>query len=411
MSLGQPSTFERQVRQKLESALSDTPVVLLQGARQVGKTTLTRTFATYSYFTLDNAATLGLAKSDPTGFIAGLPEKSVIDEIQLAPELLPAIKERVDNNRKPGMFLLTGSANVLLLPKVSESLAGRMDIIVLSPLSQSEIAGTQPTFIADAFQKRTPKHTGGIAKTELCKRILEGGYPEPRQRQGERRQDWFDAYLTTILSRDIRDLANIEGMAQLPRLLALLAARSANLLNLSDIGNSAKIPYTTLQRYMALLEATFLVKLIPAWSNNLTNRFVKAPKLYLLDSALTAALLGADENQLERNSTLYGALLETFAVNELHKLASWSQVKSKPFHFRTHTQHEVDVVLERMNGECIGVEIKASSTVTPKDFRGLQTLQSSMPERFVTGIILYTGDKVLPFGEGLSAAPITALWA
>lgn len=404
-------SIDRLMRLKIEEALTDTPVILLHGARQVGKTTLAKSFENREYYTLDNNTTLTAAKNDPTGFIRGLPEQCTIDEIQLAPELLPAIKEQVDNNRKPGRFLLTGSANVLLVPKASESLAGRMEIIALHPLAQTEIAGTNTQLIPQAFNQQPVKHGGAISKTDLIKRILEGGYPEPRNRNPNRRQAWFDAYLTTILTRDVRDLSNIEGLSQLPRLLALLGARSANLLNLADLANNANIAYSTLQRYMTLLEAIFLVQLVQPWSGNLTSRLVKSPKVYLIDTALIAALLGANQAQLEVNPVLYGGLLETFVMNELRKLASWSDMQPKIFHFRTQAKQEVDVVLERANGQLLAFEVKASATVTMSDFKGLKILQTAIPDRFVHGAVLYTGDKVIPFGDNLSAIPLTALWA
>lgn len=403
-------TVARAIRPKIEEALSDTPVILLHGARQVGKTTLVRSFTNYEYFTLDNATTRALAQTDPTGFIQGLPKNSIIDEIQLVPELMPAIKERIDNNRQAGTFLLTGSANVLLIPKASESLAGRMEILTLAPLSQSEIANTNNTFIDNLFNNKTIVHNGAINKADLTKRMLQGGYPEARTRNEKRRQAWFEAYITTILTRDVRDLANIEGIAQLPRLLALIAARNSNLLNLSDIANNANIAYTTLNRYMALLEATFLIRLVQPWSGNFTNRLVKSPKVYLIDTALITALLGINQTNLELNP-LYGNLLENFIVSELHKLASWSDTNPKAYHFRTQAQQEVDVILESTNGQLLALEIKASATVTPSDFKGLKTLQAQTSDRFVHGAVLYTGDKIIPFGERLSAIPLTALWA
>ncbi len=400
----------RLMRPQIEESLLDTPVVLLHGARQVGKTTLAKSFPDRLYSTLDNATTLAAARSDPTGFIAGLPAQSVIDEIQLAPELLPAIKERVDNNRHAGAFLLTGSANVLLLPKASESLAGRMEIIALEPLAQTEIAGTNSRLIDRAFDGQTALHSGAITKLELTSRMLSGGYPEPRTRSDKRRKAWFDAYLTTILTRDVRDIANIEGIAQLPRLLGLLAARSAGLLNTADLANNVNIPYSTLQRYLALLQATFLVRLVQPWSGNFSSRLVKSPKVYLLDTALMAALLGADEALLLINSNLYGSLLETFVMGELQRLASWSEARPRSFHFRTSNQQEVDVILERANGELLGFEVKASASVSASDFKGLKTLQLESGERFKHGAVLYSGAQIVPFGDRLSAIPITALW-
>ena len=400
----------RLMRPQIEESLLDTPVVLLHGARQVGKTTLVKSFPDRLYLTLDNATTLAAARSDPSGFIAGLPPQSVIDEIQLAPELLPAIKERVDNNRRAGAFLLTGSANVLLLPKASESLAGRMEIIALEPLAQTEIEGTNSQLIDRAFSGQTVLHSGAITKLELTSRMLSGGYPEPRTRSAKRRKAWFDAYLTTILTRDVRDIANIEGITQLPRLLGLLAARSAGLLNSADLANNANIPYSTLQRYLALLQATFLVRLVQPWSGNFSSRLVKSPKVYLLDTALIAALLGADEALLLVNPNLYGSLLETFVMCELQRLASWSDARPRSFHFRTSNQQEVDVILERANGELLGFEVKASASVSASDFKGLKVLQLETGERFKHGAVLYSGAQIVPFGDRLSAIPITALW-
>ena len=398
-------------------ALCDTPVVLVQGARQTGKTTLVEaisaeTTPARAYVTLDSATVLAAAKSDPEGFVRGLPETVALDEIQHAPELFPAIKRAVDQDRRPGRFLLTGSANVLLLPKLSESLAGRMEVISLWPLSQGERDQTDPRGIVDvlfsdgeALPSRPSQDVGNLQE-----RMLAGGYPEALTREGQRRQDWFDAYVTTILQRDVRDLSNIEGLTTLPRLLTLLATRIGGLLNVADIGRSLSLPYTTLTRYMSLLEALFLLHPLPAWSTNLGKRLVKSPKLFFVDTGLAAALIGCDEARLAREATLRGALFEHFVVTELAKQATWSAARPHLFHFRTTAGEEVDIVLERRSGEIVGVEVKASSTVGADDFRGLRRLQQMAGSRFMRGVVLHTGDEALSFGDRLEALPMGSLW-
>ena len=398
------------------AALGDTPVVLVQGARQTGKTTLVEAISAEAtparaYVTLDSATVLAAAKSDPEGFVRGLPETVALDEIQHAPELFPAIKRAVDQDRRPGRFLLTGSANVLLLPKLSESLAGRMEVISLWPLSQGERDETDPCGLVDALFSEGPlPHRPCPDVAELHERMLAGGYPEALTREAQRRQDWFDAYVTTILQRDVRDLSNIEGLTTLPRLMTLLATRIGGLLNVADIGRSLSLPYTTLTRYMSLLEALFLLHPLPAWSTNLGKRLVKSPKLFFVDTGLAAALIGCDEARLAREPTLRGALFEHFVVSELAKQATWSTTRPHLFHFRTTAGEEVDIVLERRSGEIVGVEVKASTTVSADDFRGLRALQKIAGSRFTRGVVLHTGNEALAFGDGLEALPMGSLW-
>lgn len=401
---------------QLTEALSDSPVVLLNGARQTGKSTLTQWIATEihpaRYITLDDAGMLAAIRHDPAGFISGLEGNVVIDEVQRTPELFLAIKAAVDRNRKPGRFLLTGSANVMLLPRLSESLAGRMEIITLWPFSQGEIEDVKEGFV-DALFEDTLFSPIKIKENRdsIIQKILTGGYPEALYRKTSARQKaWFSSYITTILQRDVRDLANIEGLTIMPRLLSLLAARSATLLNFAEISRSIGMPQSTLKRYMSLLETTFLVQTLPAWFTNLSKRLVKAPKLILNDTGLTAHLIGLNEERMKTDAGIFGQLLENFVVMELKKQISWSYTQPQIFHYRTQTGQEVDIVLENAAGKVVGIEVKASSTVTGRDFKGLHALSEAIGKRFHRGIVLYTGIENIPFSAWLHALPISYLW-
>lgn len=407
--------IRRNITSNLLDALDDTPVVLLNGARQTGKSTLVKSIAEgehpAAYFTLDDVSVLAAVHRDAAGFISGLDGPVVIDEIQRAPELFVAIKSEVDKNRRPGRFLLTGSANIMLLPRLSESLAGRMEILSLWPFSQGEMDRVKETFVDILFEKNLPRF---ILKKEnrigIFDRIVAGGYPEAVSRLSlVRRKAWFDSYIATILQRDVRDIANIDGLAAMPRLLSLIAARSPSLLNFAELSRTTAIPQTTLKRYMMLLEATFLVQNLQAWSGHLGKRLVKASKLILCDTGLMAHLLGASRERIV-SAGLTGPLLENFVVMELRKQMTWSNILPKMFHFRTQTGQEVDIVLEDPSGRLVGIEVKASETVTAKDFNGLKALAEIAGSNFIRGIILYTGDKSIPFGTDLHVLPVHAIW-
>jgi predicted AAA+ superfamily ATPase len=408
--------FTRHLQQSLQAALADTPATLLVGARQTGKSTLCESVAVGEhrarYLTFDDAAVLAAARADPGGFVAGLDTPVVLDEIQRAPELFPALKLAVDRRRQPGRFLLTGSANVLMLPRVAESLAGRMEVLTLWPLSQGEIGGVREGFIDAVFAAALslPK-SPGLSRSEILGRALRGGYPEPLQRSDpRRRRAWFGSYITTILQRDVRDISNIEGLAALPRLLTILGARAASLLNYAELSRSAAMPQSTLKRYIDLLEATFLIRIVPAWSSNRAKRLMKTPRLLLTDTGLLAYLTGLTEARLEEDTNLAGALLENFVAMELTKQASWSEIHPEICHYRTLAGQEVDLVLEGDDGRIVGVEVKASAAIGTGDFKGLASLREASGRRFHRGIVLYTGTEALPFGDKLYALPISALW-
>lgn len=406
--------IKRNIELLLLQAMADTPVVLINGARQTGKTTMVRALAKSRgarYFTLDNATTLSAAVQDPIGFLRELPGPVVIDEIQKAPDLFPAIKLVVDEQRDPGRFLLTGSANVLTLPHLSESLAGRMEIIPLYPFSAGELAGKQDDFVHALFERRMDSRASGESLEALAERMVRGGYPEAQQRNtAERRDAWFASYISTILQRDVRDLARVDALHALPNLLKLVAVRSSGLLSMADLARDGGMAHTTLTRYFALLETVFLVHRLPAWSVNLGKRLVKAPKTHLVDIGLACHLLGVDKTRLLADRMLLGRLLESFVVGELRKQLSWTRGRITMHHYRTSAGAEVDVILERADGMTCAVEIKASATVGTADAASLRSLRDQLGNRFCAGAILYPGREIIPLGDRIHAIPVSHLW-
>lgn len=407
--------YSRHLAGRVREALSDTPVVCVVGARQVGKTTLVRWLADSDfparYITLDDPSRLASATADPVAFLSALDGPVILDEIQRVPALLEEMKAEVDRDRSPGRFLLTGSANVLVLPELSRALVGRMEVLTLWPLSQGEISGSKERFAERLFAASLPRRVSLIQGQTILGRCLAGGYPEPLGRSRTRRASWFDSYLNTILQRDVRDLAQIDGLAMMPRLFELLAHRSASVVNFSEISRTAGIPQSTLKRYFALLENTFLIRTVPAWARNPTKRLAKSPKLYIVDSGLLSRFAGWTEAALKRDRRQTGPLLESFVAMELTKQISWTPSLRKLYHFRTATGREVDLVLEDETGRLVGVEVKASKSVGADDFRGLQTLRDAAGDRFHRGVVLYEGSDRLPFGKSLDALPIDWLWS
>ncbi len=399
----------------MREAQADRAVVLLNGARQVGKSTLARSLAAASgarYVTLDDATVASAARSDPEGFVNASSSPLVIDEVQRAPDVFLAIKASVDRDRRPGRFLLTGSANALLLPQLADALVGRMEIVSLWPLSQGEIIGEIDGFVDALFGRHAPTVTtakpGGRT---LLERVLRGGYPEAVATSSvDRRAAWFSAYVTTLLARDVRELARIDTLTDLPRLVGLVAARPMALLNYAELARSTGLPQTTLKRYMALLQTVFLIRTLPPWHGNLGKRLVKTPKILFTDAGLAAHLMGIDRARLQTDRTLLGGLLETFVVMEVTKQIGWSATVPAMYHFRSHSGDEVDIVLEQRSGTIAGIEVKSAATVTPSDFRGLRALAEATGSKFHRGIVLYTGREVVPFGPRLFAVPVESLW-
>ncbi|TAN48548.1 MAG: ATP-binding protein, partial [Methylococcaceae bacterium] len=398
----------------LIEALSDTPVVLIHGPRQCGKTTLARMVGAslgYVYFSFDDNVVLAAAMADPMGFAADLPERTILDEVQRAPTLFTALKAVVDSRRTAGRFLLTGSANVLLVPKLADSLAGRMEIQRLHPLAQCELAGCAPRFLDTLFGAGFTMQRSERLGKSLAERIVAGGYPAALTRATPRRRAaWYRDYIDTLIQRDVRDLARIGSLDALPRLLTLAAGQSARLINVSDLASPFQLSRPTIREYLTLLARIFLLEELAPWHSNRLSRLIKTPKLHLCDSGLACALLGFDAAALWQDRALLGQMLETFIYQELRRQASWHEEELRFFHFRDKDGVEVDIVLERGAREVAGIEVKAAAGVTLADFRGLRKLRETTGERFAAGVVLYDGEACVGFGEKLFAVPVRCLW-
>lgn len=405
--------IRRIIEPKLRLALRDTRVVLLNGPRQAGKTTLAKEAASQGgrYWTLDDPTVAMAAKADPGALVAPTAGLTIIDEVQHAPALFAAIKRVVDDDHRPGQFLLTGSANVFLLPRLSESLAGRMEVLTLHPLAQAEVEEDAVNLI-DRLVAGKPLHPVELPldRLDVCQRIVRGGFPEASHRAENRRNAWFASYVASLLQRDIRDLANVEGLTDMPRLLSLLAARTSALLNVAELSRALDIPHSTMRRYLALLEATFLFTPLLPWAVNLGKRLVKSPKIHLIDTGLIAHLRGESSAQALTNAPALGPLLEAFVVQEIRKQIAASDQILCPFHYRTASGQEVDLVVEAAGGKLVGIEVKSSSTLRPEDVRGLQALAEAAGPNFRAGFVFYLGKQVLPLGAQCWALPVSALW-
>jgi len=406
--------FTRNIMSHLKKSLERSRVVLLNGARQVGKTTLSSELIkdkNFTYLTFDDEMIYLAAKSNPVGFIANITKPLILDEVQRVPEIFLAIKQDVDKNQQPGRYLLTGSANPLLIPRLGDSLAGRMEVIDLMPLSQGEINNKKESLIDLLFSESPLKSPAYVmSKEDVYRKILVGGYPSVQHLDDEGRDAWMRNYLNLILQRDLKDLAQIEKLAEIPNLLKILASRASGLLNIADVSRDSKMVAKTVERYLVLLETIFLVDRQLSWSTNITQRFIKSPKIYLVDSGLLAYLLDTNLEKALTNSTHMGKIFENFVVGELKKQATWSKTTVNLHHFRTLRGEEVDLILEDRSGNIVGIEIKSNERVGADDFKGLKYLQDKMPDKFVKGIVMYIGSQCLPFGKDLWTLPVNALW-
>jgi hypothetical protein len=363
-----------------------------------------------TYLTLDDQTVLDAAREDPVGFVRGL-DRVTIDEIQRAPELILAIKKAVDDDYRPGRFLLTGSANVMTLPRVADSLAGRMETIRMLPLSRAEIIGQTPTFLERLFAGRLQNDAQADVGDALVNLVISGGFPEAIARENERRrQDWARESMTSVLSRDLRDIIDVERLTDLPKFVRVLAEHSGQLVNYSHVGSLTDMNYKTAQRYVALLEQVFFVATLRPWYTNVLKRIVKTPKLHFLDTGLLAATRGLILDSIKQKREYFGPLLESFVFSEVLKLMAASDFRLEPYHFRDVQMREVDLVLERDDGMLVGIEIKSAATVRASDFGGLRTLAAACQDRFAFGAVLYDGTECVSFGEKLVAAPISSLW-
>jgi predicted AAA+ superfamily ATPase len=408
--------LDRHVRPDVVEALADTRVVVVLGARQVGKSTLVERIATHdrpaAVLTLDDRATRQAARDDPTGFIADLTTPVVVDEVQRAPDLLLAIKQRVDEDRRPGQFLLTGSANILTAPRIADALTGRAEYYRLWPFSQGELRGVREAFIPSLFAGAFPQIAGApVGRRAHASMLIAGGYPEAQRRTGRRRVRFFESYLDTIIQRDLSSIAKVHEQGNVRRLLESTASISGSLMNYDALSRDLGLPASTLRTHSDLLETLFLIRRLRPWHHNLLSRVIKTPKVYVADSGLLAYLIGADEKRLEHESGVTGMLFETFVVTELLRQCEWQTEPISLHYYRDKDGREIDAVLERRDGTVIGIEAKSAASVSARDFSGLRRARDALGGRFKAGAVIYTGANTLPFGDRLAAIPLSGLWA
>ncbi|MGH3544977.1 MAG: ATP-binding protein [Mycobacteriales bacterium] len=422
--VGHTELLPRRALAVVLESLVDFRVLVIQGARQVGKTTLARSIAHQlgaTYLTMDRAEDKSAAVADPATFLEAFGAPLVIDEVQRVGEpLVLAVKAAVDIDDRPGRFLLTGSTNFLTGPAVAETLAGRVDIVTLWPLSQGELRDSTEgadNFVDRAFAAPADliRHSGpALRRADYFDAVCTGGYPAVQRLSGRNRRRWFGSYVQTVLQREVEVAADIRRADALAAMIRFFAATTARELVLSTLAQRLTIDRATAQSYQPWLETVFLIHRVPAWSRNLAAKVVKRPKIHLTDTGVAAALLGKDSQALQRpTDPAAGSLLETFAVNELAKQLTWSQTPARMFHYRETDGAEVDIVVEADDGSAIALEVKATSTPRSEDFRGLALLRDRLDRTgrdFLIGVVLHTGERRLSFGDRLLALPIADLW-
>ncbi len=405
--------YPRYAEGPLVEALADSPAVLIHGPRQCGKTTLARWIGSslgYDYISFDDDVARVAAEADPAGFTLGLPERVILDEVQRVPLIFNSLKQVIDDRRIPGRFLLTGSSQVLLVPALSDSLAGRMEILELHPLSQCEMYGGVPNFLDDLFSGSFQTNITQRLSDELANRITAGGYPAALARPtARRRANWYRNFIEAQVQRDVRDMARISSLDLLPRLLSAAASQTARLYNLSSLASPFQLSRPTIGDYVELLERLFLIDRLPPWYDNRLNRLVKTYKLHIGDTGVGCALLGSNPATLAQDRSLLGQLLETFVFQELRRQAVCQELPLTFYHYRDKDQVEVDIVIERGARAVAGVEVKAAASVAPSDFRGLRKLKRTAGDRFTAGVVLYDGEVTASFGGGMFAVPLRTL--
>lgn len=408
--------YPRHNRQRVLDALADTRVVLVVGARQVGKSTLLENIADTDHpaskIDLDDQAARQAALVDPEGFIAELPTPALIDEVQRGgSDLLLAIKGAVDEDRRPGRYMLTGSANVLASRHAQDALTGRIETVHLWPLAQSEIHGSTVNVVDALFAGSPPQITGAPkGRSAFAHAIAAGGFPEPLGRPARRRSRWFADYVRSTLERDLRDISDAQKLEQMPRLLRALAARAGNIVDHKKVAVRVDLDEKTVKAYTHLLELVFLVRLLPAWRPGITSREGKKPKVHVVDTGLLLFLLGADEARLRSDDQITGKAAENFAAMEIVKHLEWAETDADIYHYRGPNQDEIDLILEDRSGNLVAIEVKAAASVAPRDLRELEKLRDRRPGAFRVGVLFYAGERTLPIGDRLWAVPFSGLW-
>lgn len=407
----------RNARVLAEEILSDTPVLTVSGARQVGKSTLVTQLLqnrSHRLLNLDNAATLQAAQADPDGFVRQFPEGTVaIDEIQRVPALFRAIKAAVDENRRPGRFIITGSSNLMNLKGAEESLAGRAETLRLRGFSRGERAGFKEDFAANAWNSHPQLPVSQLERGDYLSLVTESSFPEIAEAAPRRRDRWVQAYVERVLTKDATELYGIQYPDRLRLLLRKIASQGSSEFVAAHAGRELNIPERSLPGYLNALKDVFLIDVLPAWGTNLTRRVISKPKVFLQDPAMATSLVGVDAKSLEMqiSSSFTGGLLESFVATELLKQREWSAIPFNLFHFRDSTGKEVDLVMESRSREVVGVEVKAAVSLQGEDFSGLRHLQKLAGDKFRCGILLYAGKESLPMGSGLWVMPISTLWS
>lgn len=402
--------FPRFTKDRLLDDVQDSPVVLVHGPRQCGKSTLSQMLPKYDYISFDNEADEHTARSDPSGFVKNLPERIILDEVQRVPRVFLAIKMAVDNKRIYGRFVLTGSSNILRSSRMPDSLAGRMRVLRLHPLSQEELAGKKTSFLDHLFKGRFVSKSLTCSRNQVIDKVLEGGFPEAfAYKTQQRKLSWYQNYVSLIVQRDVKTLAHIRGLDALPKLLSFAANQTAQLINYTKMASDFQLNRSTICDYVALLEQMFFFDRLLPYRGSRLSRLIKTPKLHFSDTGLACALMQVNKERLQTDGPLLGHVLETFVYQELRRMASYHTAWHDFSHYRDKKSVEVDVVIER-EGKTVGVEVKASATVYPKDFKPLQKLQKHLGSTFACGVVLYCGERIIGFGKNLYALPISILW-
>jgi predicted AAA+ superfamily ATPase len=408
--------YPRWQKSVLRQALASRRVVMLTGPRQCGKTTLARTLVSggASYRTLDDAAARQAAESDPHLFVDAAPEDGtlIIDEVQKAPDLLPAIKKAVDQNNRPGQFLITGSANILTLPTVRESLAGRIGRVRLRPLSQGEISKARPAFIEHAFAQKFALPKVRSSRNDLIDMIFRGGFPEAMRLEGRARKSWHIDYVDALVEHDLNDIAHIRQVNVMKDLVRVLAAWSSRFMDVSALAAKFTVDRRTLASYIGALQSFYVIESVPAWRKGDYDRVGRQDKIFMADTGMMAALLGWKPSDFASDPDKSGKAFETFAYNELAAQIDAAEESCHLYQYRDKDKREIDFLIERDDRQILAVEVKSGITVRKDDFRHIEWFREHLAKKKpMVGVVLYAGEDILPFGKDLWAVPFDCMWA